>query len=262
VGDVMLGRGVARSLQGDWEAAFAEVAPVLGRAELVFGNLESPLTTAPQVSEGHDLRAPPGAVGALTAAGFDWVSVANNHALDAGEAGLAETERVLAGEGLAGLGAGEHRCSPPVCVLALDDSAAPLDAETVAAGIAALAGDADLVVVSIHWGGEVQAAPSPRQLALARAFVDAGADLVVGHGPHVLQRVDQVDDAPVAFSLGNFLFDQPYPADCRQGAILLVTACGGRVCGVEAFPTVVERGRVRPAGGQVAAAIRDRLDLP
>ena len=261
VGDVMLGRGVAQALAGDWEAAFAQVAPVLRRADLAFANLESPLTTAPQVTTGHDLRASPEAAAALSAPGFDLVSLANNHALDAGETGLAETERALASVGVVGVRAGSPHCRPAVCVLAFDDSVAPLDVGMAAAEVAAAAAGTDMVIVSIHWGGEYQAAPAPRQVALARALAAAGADLIVGHGPHVLQRVEWVGETLVVYSLGNFLFDQPYPADCRRGAILLVTACEGRICAVEALPTAVEQGRVRLAGPEDTAAILDRLDL-
>ena len=77
--------------------------PWLAEADLTFANLESPLTTAPQVSSGYDLRATPAAVAALRAAGFDVVSLANNHALDAGEAGLAETIATLDAAGITGV---------------------------------------------------------------------------------------------------------------------------------------------------------------
>jgi len=93
------------------------------------------------------------------------------------------------------------------------------------------------------------------------ALAEVGADVIVGHGPHVLQRVEWVGETLVAYSLGNFLFDQLYPADCRWGAILRVTLRGERIVAVAAAPTVVERGRVRPASPEVAAAILDRLNL-
>ncbi len=295
-GDVMLGRGVAQALGGDWEAAFAEVQPWLAEADLAFANLESPLTTAPLPpsvppiggDEGgaYDLRAPPEAVTALHVAGFDAVSLANNHALDAGEAGLRETVNTLSAAGIAPLVGWEtgtlvnwetgtspgrspvHQSTNyqstklPTChLLAFDDSVAPLDLEAAAEAVAAAAEQADVVIVSIHWGGEYQAAPSPRQRAIARTLADAGARLIVGHGPHVLQRVEWVGDTLVAYSLGNFLFDQPYPAGCRRGAILRVTLQGDRIITVGAVPTVVEQGRVVPAGPEDSAAILARLNL-
>lgn len=277
VGDIMLGRGVAQALDGDWEAAFVEVQPWLAEADLAFANLESPLATAPLPSsvpsnEGdggglYDLRAPPEAVAALRAAGFDVVSLANNHALDAGRAGLRETVETLRAAGVSALVDWETGAlvdwapSPTYRFLAFDDSVTPLDVEAAAEAVAVAAKRSSLVVVSIHWGGEYHAAPGPRQRAVARALANAGAGLIVGHGPHVLQRVEWVEETLVAYSLGNFLFDQPYPADCRWGAILRVTLQGDRIVAVEPVPTIVDHGRVRPAGTEDATAIIARLAL-
>lgn len=264
-GDVMLGRGVASALDGDWEAAFAGVRPWLAAADLTFANLESPLTAVPGGTgeSQYDLVAPLEAVGALRVAGFDVVSLANNHALDAGEAGLVQTVAVLEQSGIAGLGDGEtYRLSPVgLTFLALDDSAALLDVDLASREVAAAAQRADVVIVSIHWGGEYQAAPAPRQRAIAQALAEAGTSLIVGHGPHILQRVEWVKETLVAYSLGNFLFDQSYPVDCRWGAILHVTLQGDRIVSVEPLPTTVEGGRVRPANPQETAAILARLAL-
>jgi poly-gamma-glutamate synthesis protein (capsule biosynthesis protein) len=261
-GDVMLGRGVAQSLDGDWQSAFSAVRPWLAEADWAFANLESPLTTAPQVSSGYDLRALPAAVDALRTAGFDVVSLANNHALDAGKAGLAETIATLDAAGITGVvtqTTDNLRQAVRYHLLAFDDSTVPLDVE-IAARSVAVAAEADLVIVSVHWGGEYQAAPSPRQQLVAQALARAGADLIIGHGPHVLQRVEWIGKTLVAYSLGNLLFDQPYPLDCRQGVILRVmrSAQGGSLA-VELLPTVVERGRVRPADPQEAQTILARL---
>jgi poly-gamma-glutamate synthesis protein (capsule biosynthesis protein) len=254
----MLGRGVAQALGEEWERALAPVAPALRAAGLACVNLESPLTSAPFAGGRHDLRAPPRAIAALTSAGVDCVSLANNHALDGGQAGLTETLEVLHVSSVTGVTQDGLFCRAGMCLLALDDSTAPLDVR--AAGEAIAQAEAAFVIVSIHWGGEYQAAPTLRQQALARAFAAAGADLVVGHGPHVLQRVEEVEGAVVAYSLGNLLFDQPYPADCRQGAILLVDVCDGRIQGVEVIPTESVDGQVLVAGPDAAAAIHARLD--
>jgi poly-gamma-glutamate capsule biosynthesis protein CapA/YwtB (metallophosphatase superfamily) len=268
-GDVMLGRGVAQSLDEDWQSAFSAVRPWLVEADLTFANLESPLTAAPQVSSGYDLRATPAAVAALHVAGFDVVSLANNHALDAGDVGLAETVATLGAAGIAGAvnqreGRLVSRATPHPSIryhlFAFDDSTVPLDVEIAARSVAAAAAEADLVIVSVHWGGEYQAAPSPRQQLIAQALARAGADLVIGHGPHVLQRVEWMGKTLVAYSLGNLLFDQPYPLDCRQGVILRVTrSVRGGSLAFELLPTVVERGHVRPANAQEAQTIFARL---
>jgi poly-gamma-glutamate capsule biosynthesis protein CapA/YwtB (metallophosphatase superfamily) len=275
VGDLMLGRGVAEALDGDWELAFAQVRPWLAAADLAFANLESPLTTAPYVGDGYDLRALPEAVVALDVAGIDVVSLANNHALDAGAVGLAQTLTALDTADIAGLVGWEtgrlvDRVPSPIYqsanlpvyrFLAFDDTVAPLDLRAAADAVAAAAERADWVIVSIHWGGEYHAAPTSRQQVIARELAVAGASLIVGHGPHVLQRVEWMGETLVAYSLGNFLFDQPYPADCRWGVVLRITLRGDSIAAVEALPTVADQGRVRPAGPEDAAAILTRLAL-
>jgi poly-gamma-glutamate synthesis protein (capsule biosynthesis protein) len=266
VGDVMLGRGVARALNDRWDEAFIAVRPWLAGADVVLANLESPLTHAPPATRGHDLRADPAAVRSLTAAGFDAVSLANNHALDGGVRGRAETVATLRAAGI-GAATAERPLTlstrrGAVRVLALDDSRGSVDVGAAARAISSAAARGELVVVSIHWGGEYQAAPGARQRALARAFVEAGADVVVGHGPHTLQRVTWIEDRLVAYSLGNFLFDQPYPVDCRWGAALRVTWRAGRIRQVEALPTISAAGRVRRASAEEERAILRRLDFP
>jgi len=267
----MLGRGVARLLDGSWAVAFDEVRLWLAEADLAFVNLESPLTTAPYTGSRYDLRAMPSAVAALQAAGLDAVSLANNHALDGGEAGLAETIETLSAAGIAGVRDWHdgllvsRRGSEQVIryrLLAFDDSVVPLDVESAVQATTAAARRADLVIVSVHWGIEYQTAPSPRQTFIASALAGAGAHLVIGHGPHVLQRIERIGRTLVAYSLGNLLFDQLYPADCRQGVILRVTWFPRRGhFAAAAFPTVVERGRVWPANSKESLAILARLGL-
>ncbi len=270
VGDVMLGRDVAVSLGGDWADAFRDARPWLAGADLAMANLESPLTRVPFAGGRFDLRAPPEAVNALTSAGFDAVSLANNHALDGGPAGLAETLDTLQRAGIAAatdpgirgnvrLRSGESVTLRVrrlrISVLAFLDKDRVLDTEFVAQAAA----EADLVVVLMHWGAEYYPVTA-RQRALARELAAAGADLIVGQGPHVLQPVEKVGGALVAYSLGNFLFDQPFP-DTRQGAILRVTL-DGEGGAVEAVPTRIQGERVRLASGADAAAILERLQLP
>jgi poly-gamma-glutamate capsule biosynthesis protein CapA/YwtB (metallophosphatase superfamily) len=262
VGDVMLGRDVADWLDGDWESALSGVGPELQGADLACANLESPLTDLPQIAQGYDLRASPDAVTALAAAGLDVATVANNHALDAGQAGLDETRAALERAGIATAADGE--VSHPlegVTLLAYDASINPMDVEAAAEAVSQAAGRGDVVIVSLHWGAEFHAAPGERQREIAARLAGAGADVIVGHGPHVLQAVEWVDGTLVAYSLGNFLFDEPYPLDASQGAILRVTVERGVVTSVEAIPTVSVRGCVRLADPANAADVCRRLGV-
>ena len=237
VGDVMLGRGI--SAESD---VFRAVAPWLRAADVALGNLECVLVgdlgdaTRPSADpEGIArteilLHAPPQAAAQLREAGFDVMGLANNHALDLGAAGLLETASRLQRAGIAALGAGPDvgAASSPVVLEvgglrlaflafnAVPDGRsgqegwrrADWDRERALAAVEAARDGADGVIVSIHWGYEYQTHVDPMQRDIASALRQAGADLVVGHHPHVLQTFETVDGRSVAYSLGNFVFDQ------------------------------------------------------
>ena len=87
---------------------------------------------------------------------------------------------------------------------------APIEPDTIEAEVADAARNADIVIVSLHWGVEYRRYPSEEQKELARKLIDAGADLILGHHPHVVQPVEEYHGGVIAYSLGNFLFDSPY----------------------------------------------------
>jgi hypothetical protein len=261
VGDIALGH--AGSPLADPAALFARVRPLL-RADLVTGNLETALSDRPaaKCGDGHDgcyaFRAPPAAGRALRAAGFTLLNLANNHTRDAGDAGLADTTAALDEAGLAHTGAPGQIAVvraqgvriavvgfapyPWAAVLIDDDGAQRL--------VRAAAARADLVVVQMHAGAEGTAyrhvgGGSESYLgerrgdpvAFARAVVDAGADLVVGHGPHLLRAVEWYRGRLIAYSLGNFASYRNFALDGPLGtsAVLRVrlradgTWAGGRL---------------------------------
>jgi poly-gamma-glutamate capsule biosynthesis protein CapA/YwtB (metallophosphatase superfamily) len=258
----MLGRGVARALGGAWTSGMADVRPELATADVAFANLESPLTSAPPIVDGYDLRAPRAAGTALGYTGLDLVSLSNNHALDAGSVGLADTAASLYENGVRPLNEAcwsEAVSSTSLGFLAFDDTTAMLDVQQLARKVADCADLTDFLVVSVHWGGEYQVVPSARQRTLAKAIAAAGADVIVGHGTHVLQPIEWQDETVVLYSLGNLLFDQMYPTDCRMGAVIILTIGDGRVGRLAILPTETVRGKVRRADGDVAAAIAARL---
>jgi poly-gamma-glutamate capsule biosynthesis protein CapA/YwtB (metallophosphatase superfamily) len=258
----MLGRGVARALGGAWTSAMADLRPELAAADVAFANLESPLTSAPPIVDGYDLRAPRAAGAALGDVGLDLASLANNHALDAGSAGLADTAGSLYENGVRPL---DEACwsgavsSTLLGFLAFDDTTEMLDVQQLAQNVADCANSTDFVVVSVHWGGEYQVVPSVRQRTLAKTIAAAGADVIVGHGTHVLQPIEWRDETVVLYSLGNLLFDQMYPTDCRLGAVIILTIGDGRVRRLAILPTETVRGRVRRVDGDAAAVITARL---
>jgi len=246
VGDVMPGRDVAAI-----DDPLAGIAPWLQAADLAVGNLECVLGAGGTARPGpYRLRAPATAAAMLARAGFDVLGLANNHVLDYGPEGLAATAALLEGAGIDGVGAGpgmEAASRPTVreagglrlAFLAFNavpdpdgvpagDAWAPAawDRERGPAAVAAARANADAVIVLVHWGYEYDRRSDPGQRDMARAILAAGADLVVGHHPHVVQETATAAELGlagrpglVAYSLGNLLFDQAQP-ETRQGLVL------------------------------------------
>jgi hypothetical protein len=255
VGDVMLGRGVA-----GFADPLAGVAPWLRSADLTLGNLECVIGDGGVPRPGpYRLRARPPAAAALRHAGFDILGLANNHALDFGPEGLAETIARLQAAGLAPMGAGPNpaAAAQPVireagglrlAFLAFNTVPDPDDRpgaggwtramwdETQAARtIAAARAEADGVIVSIHWGYEYELRPDPAQRDAAQVILDAGADLVIGHHPHVMQGTEVHTAGFIAYSLGNLVFDQQR-AETRHGLALRIFFDRQGLRAVQALP--------------------------
>ncbi len=293
VGDINLGRTLARDYlaKGDTLYPFRGLLDTLRGADMLFGNLESPIAPPghPVEASGMVFTAPEVAAAALARAGFDIVSTANNHAWDGGRAGVVATMDRLARAGVqfVGTGFGRPMAEQPVIVrrrgwrVALFAVTRTFNAEPdsfyshdganyVAWGDTAwlypalrrlkASGRADLVVVSVHGGEEYAASPGAGYLAFLEGLVDAGADLVLAHHPHVLQPVVWHHDRPIAPSLGNFIFDQEQPWT-RLSAILRVAVAPDRSMRVSAIP--VRAGlQARLADGSAADSVLSRLGLP
>lgn len=262
VGDIMMHQDVKAAAEaGGFESLWADVEPRLKAADVAFGNLETPVAPAGgRPGRPFVFNAPEALPGALKAAGWTLLSTANNHAFDQGPGGVKETLERLEAAGLLHAGSGSDRTAAERAVvvqrngltlglLAFTDifnndlngaadrpTVRAFDPEVAAEAVRALRPKVDALVVSVHWGNEYQRRPSPRQVAGAEALVAAGADLVLGHHPHVLQPVLWVEAGGrkglVAYSLGNFISnqDRTYPApghgpadgDSRDGALLEV----------------------------------------
>ncbi|MDJ0924426.1 MAG: CapA family protein [Acidimicrobiia bacterium] len=249
VGDVMTGRGLARLIESDPESVFAGVRHLIAAADIAGANLESPLTGRPHTSANeHMLAGDPKSATTLAAAGFDLMSLPNNHATDAGLLGLVDTIDAVVAAGMQVVGAGEdhHAATSPTIVqigdlaigfLAFDATGvaqtageqpgvSTWDSQTSPAAAAALRDLVDVVVVSVHGGTEYLPVTDPGMSEIADALAEAGTDVVWGHGAHVNQPVQVrvgIRPAVVATSLGNFLFDQG-GSDRTTGAMLEVLA--------------------------------------
>ncbi len=281
VGDVMLDRGVRESVltagKADWSFPFAQVRSAVRDADLAFANLESIISDRGESTKPSFLccsfRAPPPALSGLQDAGFDVVSVANNHAGDFGRDAMADSAARLRSGGILPVGFGETETDArtPVLLtigdmtfayLAYTDRGSSqwrardarsgfaffaragrsgiawLREETLATDVADARKLADVVIVSMHTGTEYRTSPSPKTQRLARLAIDEGATVVVAHHPHVAQPVERYGEGVIAYSLGNFVFDQDEAKNpgVRDGLLLEVSLEGSVLMAVSERP--------------------------
>ena len=295
VGDVMLARDLVTLMDRHGSTyPFERVRRTLADADVTVANLEGTFTErgAPANKE-YVFRTPPRHAIGLARAGIDIVSLANNHALDYGPEGLNDTIRSLDAAGIAHSGAGENEGAarrPAILEVrglrvAFLSYAATADAFMAAPGVPGVAWGAvdtiredvgqarehaDIVVVSLHAGNEYADEPDPTQRLLAQAAVGAGAALVLGHHPHVLQRWDFRGSSLIAYSLGNFVFDldeddlrQLGPGPFQTAALKVRISADG-VEDVEPVPLYIDpwENRPRPALPAETQAILARIQGP
>jgi poly-gamma-glutamate capsule biosynthesis protein CapA/YwtB (metallophosphatase superfamily) len=278
VGDMMLGTDYPENhLPDDDGVGFlSAVTPILASADITFGNLEGVLVDGGEPGKRcsnpaacYRFRSPSRYVEHFVAAGFDVMSLANNHARDFGEEGRLATMQTLAGagihhSGLKGDFASFESNGLRVSLIAFavtKNSNLLLDYDWSAATVADCAGTHDIVVVSFHGGaegrdvmrlpfGEEEYFGEPRGdvVKFSRMMVDAGADLVIGHGPHVVRAMERYKDRLIAYSLGNFATYYGISVDGIKGVAPILIA------------TLDEQGRF--VEGQIHSTVQIRPDGP
>lgn len=259
VGDIMLSRDVERRMiaKKDWKYPFLQTAGITSEADITFGNLETAILPGKSVSVNSFLfRTDPKALEGLGVAGFDVLSLANNHTMNFGRTGLESTLQNLDGAGIGHIGAGLNEADIYAPVIKEVDGVkigflaytyakeqprgsdgsvygtAYAKIDTMKGQVTELAKSVDVVVVSMHMGEEYQTSPNAAQKNFARAAVDAGADLVVGHHPHVVETFEKYGEGAIIYSLGNFVFDQMWSEETRLGAIAMVTIENKKISGI------------------------------
>ncbi len=291
VGDIMLDRSLGYNLaRGDLAYPFSYVDSILQKADITVGNMESALGDSgePQPKR-YPFRAPSEAVQSLALAGFDVVSLANNHGMDYGPEALLQALDLLQQQEVAPVGAGADSVAAhaPFIVTANGLTVAffgyvnvPVEASTgfdtaswtaaldrpglawgdpqsIAADLEAVRDQVDLVVVLLHSGFEYQALPSEPQTEAAHAAVDAGADLVIGHHAHILQGIETYREGVIIYGTGNFAFDINGPPETGIFHIWL-DENGVREIAID--PAVIQfGGQPRPAVPWEAPAILSRI---
>ncbi|HDQ46224.1 MAG TPA: CapA family protein [bacterium] len=269
-GDLMLGhRLVSVIRRRGVDYPFDSVASVIREADIAVANLEAPFTTGGTAfQKEYNFAVPPSFITGPVRAGFDLFTLANNHILDFGVEGLRSTIHTLDSTGIAYCGAGfdlEESIRPalltrkgirfgflafsltfPEAFWASPGRAGtayvrPEKLETI---IRKVRESADVVIVSFHWGGESVTEPRPYQIQYARRAIDAGADLVFGHHPHVLQGLEIYKGRLIAYSLGNFIFGS-YSAKVHDGALLRTWFSAEGLRAAEILPISVNNYTVR-----------------
>jgi poly-gamma-glutamate capsule biosynthesis protein CapA/YwtB (metallophosphatase superfamily) len=276
VGDIMLGRRVGDRHRDDPGAPLIPLAKRLAAAEITAGNFESTLSADGSPTQGGDSFAASPRVGlGLRTAGFDLVSLANNHVGDYGDRALRQTLSHFKVAGIKTVGAGRNMAAArrPVIIerdgvrigfLAVDSigetpaatrdragtnrlnmppRTGPLNSSQlrrISSDIRALSRRVDVAVVLTHWGTQYTHRPEPSQRVAARAFADSGADLVIGGHPHWVQGVEMAGSAVVVHSLGNFIFDMDFQTETREGIFVEIVLWGGAVKAVEPVPYLVD----------------------
>jgi poly-gamma-glutamate synthesis protein (capsule biosynthesis protein) len=260
----------------------AGVADDLSQADITFGNLEQAVTNggSPWPEKTWTFRSPPEDLQGLYQSGFDIVSLANNHALDYGRAGFEDTLEAFADSDLLQVGGGptladawtpriiELADGTTVAFLAFSEIGPAEFAATdtqpgvaytnsiadITAAVAAAAVQADYTLVSMHWGIENEPPPTERQVSEGRAIIDAGADVVLGGHPHIIQGIEFYGGGLINYSFGNFVFS-PGADTGNDTYILHLTLTPDGVVDVAAVPV-----RLHNAAPQLAeGATLDRL---
>jgi poly-gamma-glutamate synthesis protein (capsule biosynthesis protein) len=275
VGDILLDRGVEKKIEEfGIDYPFRNVKNILSDADIAFGNLENPISNkCRMVEKKYSFQVKPKYTKILNNAGLDIFSLANNHSHDCGPVGLTQTFNNLQKENLLWVGAGRNQteAESPVFVekngikiAFLAFSSIPVSTENnfpssisraepkiITRSVSSARKNADVVIVSIHWGSENATHPNSSQINLADVAIRSGADAVLGHHPHVLQELKVIKGskierpAIVAYSLGNFVFDSPVRLNKRLGESFILKLRFGKngLIGQEIIPVLIENYR-------------------
>jgi poly-gamma-glutamate capsule biosynthesis protein CapA/YwtB (metallophosphatase superfamily) len=266
-GDVMFSRGVRQEILAARDPAlpFRKLAPMLSAADITFINLETPFSDkGPYYPGGLIFHAAPEMIAGLELAGVDIASTANNHSRDCGSRGVEFTISWLRSHRISPLGTSESANTTHSGVIIerngirfgflgytfdqqngnwrdIDDRIAMADPTVVTRDVAALRPRVDVVIVSMHSGIEYRPNPTTTQIAFAHAAIDAGAKLVIGHHPHVIEPEESYRGGLIFYSLGNFIFDQYQREQTQHGEMVEVSFLGDQVLATHVMPVRITK---------------------
>lgn len=281
-GDVNFSGTVERIAQRNgYDYFFSGSKEIISGSTVAFCNLETAVSVRGKAKEKeYTFRSKPVALKSLKNAGFDVVSIANNHTLDFGYDALFDTIKNLKDNGFYFAGAGKNRreaenpavieleSGRKIALFAFSDVIPPgFMAGEERAGVASLKdfrrasqivrdyrkkNPKDLILVSVHWGIELEQKPNKRQIDIAHLLIDCGADAVLGHHPHVYQSIEIYKGKPVIYSAGNFVFSSASPKT-RLTAVAVLNYSEGLLSYVEVYPMVIKAARPAASAAGLAA---------
>jgi len=291
-GDMMFDKSVAgfiKSKGGDY--VFQGYEKYLKSSDAVFGNLETALSSGgkPILDKEHTFRSDPQLADFMRKYNFTAMSLANNHSLDYGRPAFVDSMRHLKDKGICYGGGGHNKKEaidgvvfkrkgldigfiaftgvvPSVDWYATEKRPGIIGAykvheAEVLSAVSSLDSRCDILVVSVHWGKEGSTAVRKQEAELAHKLVDAGADVVMGHHPHVVQSFELYKDKLIMYSLGNFIFTTSY-AEISNRTILATARFdgSGKLKAVEAVPGIIKYGRPSPMDEIQSRAYLDDLN--
>jgi poly-gamma-glutamate synthesis protein (capsule biosynthesis protein) len=235
LGDMMFDRGVGtQANKKGFEYVFGQSTTTIQKHDLTIANLEGPVTSFKSKTILSSGKAIPGfqftfatsTAKALNTAGIDIVSLANNHTINFGQIGLDQTRQNLINNNIKYFGSpinnpdltATSTCVRGICVgiIGWHEFGYKND-EFIYSKIKEMRSSVDYLIIFPHWGIEYESKPNKKQIKLAHSWIDAGADVVVGTHPHVVQTVEKYKDKYIFYSLGNFIFDQYFSFDTTHG---------------------------------------------
>lgn len=271
VGDIMLAHRLKPFIEEYGPAyPYKYTTHILKEADISFANLESPLSTkgGPVPDKEYTFRAHPRVAEGLRDTGFDVLSLANNHILDYGEGALLETIEVLDSRMIFHIGAGKdiREARRPLILkvrnkrfgfLAYSNTfpqgfwAKEDKAGTAYGRFSQVKGDVkelkervDFLIVSFHWGSEEKISPQEYQRKLAHLAIDNGADIILGHHPHILSGIETYQNGVIIYSLGNFAFGS-YSEKAKESAIFRFSFSKDKLQRLEIIPLSVYNREVK-----------------
>lgn len=261
VGDVMLDRGVEYMIEkeggGDFKFPFLKIAEDLKEADILFGNLEGPISERGiKVGSIYSFRSNPKVVEGLNYVGFDVLSLANNHMFDYGREALEDTMSILKENNIDYIGAGfndkesfslniKKVKNVRIGFMAFTDLGSSNwrageensgmswireeDIEKIKEDIRKAKEKVDVLIISLHSGNEYEINPTVFQEEFSQSCIEAGADIILGHHPHVVQKIEKYQNGWIVYSLGNFVFDQFFSEETMKGVLLEIVVINGKI---------------------------------